>query len=174
MAQFSDLKNRDFISVYNDFFFFKGIQLELPSVCKDNDRGSAWYFILSYWDISELPWWLSGKESACQCKTRKFNQWIGMIPRRRAWQPTPVFLPGEFHGQSSLESYSPWALKESGTTEWLILYFQTILMLMSKPHSEFLKCLGIGNRPKLELGLCCFLAGWPWASHFPLLALVSS
>ena len=37
----------------------------------------------------------------------------------RKWQPTPVFLPGEFHGQSSLVGYSPWSCKESGTTEWL-------------------------------------------------------
>ena len=34
-------------------------------------------------------------------------------PWRRAWQPTPVFLPGESHGQRSLASYSPWGCKES-------------------------------------------------------------
>ena len=34
-------------------------------------------------------------------------------PWRRAWQPTPVFLPGESHGQRSLVSYSPWGCKES-------------------------------------------------------------
>jgi len=33
--------------------------------------------------------------------------------RRREWQPTPVFLPGEFHGQRSLVGYSPWGQKES-------------------------------------------------------------
>ena len=37
-----------------------------------------------------------------------FHPWIGMIPWRRAWQPTPVFLPGESHGQRSLVGYSPW------------------------------------------------------------------
>ena len=36
---------------------------------------------------------------------------------RRAWQPTPVFLPGESHGQRSLEGYSPWGRKELDTTE---------------------------------------------------------
>ena len=36
---------------------------------------------------------------------------------RRKWQPTPVFLPGEFHGQRSLVGYSPWGHKESDTTE---------------------------------------------------------
>ena len=39
-------------------------------------------------------------------------------PGRRTWQPTPVFLPGEFHGQRSLVGYSPWGCKESDTTEW--------------------------------------------------------
>ena len=38
---------------------------------------------------------------------------------RRAWQPTPVFLPGEFHGRGSLVGYSPWGPKESDTTERL-------------------------------------------------------
>ena len=40
-------------------------------------------------------------------------------PRRRKWQPTPLFLPGKFHGQSSLVGYSPWGRKESDTTERL-------------------------------------------------------
>ena len=42
-----------------------------------------------------LPWWLSGKESACQCRRHRFDLWVGEIPWRRKWQPTPVFLPGE-------------------------------------------------------------------------------
>ena len=37
----------------------------------------------------------------------------------RKWQPTPVFLPGEFNGQRSLAGYSPWGLKELDMTEWL-------------------------------------------------------
>ena len=42
-------------------------------------------------------------------------------PWRRNWQPTPVFVPGEFHGQRSLAGYSPWGRKESDTTEQLTL-----------------------------------------------------
>ena len=38
---------------------------------------------------------------------------------RKKWQPTPVFLPGESHGQRSLAGYSPWGRKESDTTERL-------------------------------------------------------
>ena len=46
-----------------------------------------------------LPWGLSGKESVCQCRRRGFNPWVGKIPWRRKWQPTPVSLPGKSHGQ---------------------------------------------------------------------------
>jgi len=52
----------------------------------------------------------SGKEASCQCRRYKgcrFDPWVGTIPRRRASQPTPVFLPGESHGQRSLVGYSP-------------------------------------------------------------------
>ena len=44
-----------------------------------------------------------------------------MIPWRRKWLSTPVFLPGEFHGQRSLVDYSPWDCKESDITERLTL-----------------------------------------------------
>ena len=55
-----------------------------------------------------LPWWLSGKESVCQRRRHKrlgFHPWVGKIPWRTAWQPTPVFLPGESYGQRDLEGY---------------------------------------------------------------------
>ena len=52
-------------------------------------------------------WWLSGKESAYQCRIHGFSPWVRKIPWRRKLQPTPVFLPGEFHGQWSLVGYSP-------------------------------------------------------------------
>jgi len=47
----------------------------------------------------------------------RFNPWVGNIHWRRAWQPTPVFLPGEIYGQRSLVGYSPWGRKESDMTE---------------------------------------------------------
>ena len=47
----------------------------------------------------------------------RFDPWVGNIPWRRKWQPTPVFLPGKSHGQRSLASYSPWGHKESDMTE---------------------------------------------------------
>ena len=56
-----------------------------------------------------------------QCRRPRFDRWIGKIPWRREWQPTPLFLPGELHGQESLVSYSPWGHKESDMTEQLTL-----------------------------------------------------
>ena len=49
-----------------------------------------------------------GKEPTCQCRRheRQPDPWVGKIPWRRAWQPTPLFLPGESHGQKSL-GHSP-------------------------------------------------------------------
>ena len=47
----------------------------------------------------------------------EFDPWMGKIPWRREWPPTPVFLPGEFHGQRSLVGYSPWGCRESNMTE---------------------------------------------------------
>ena len=64
-----------------------------------------------------LPWWLSGKEPACQCRRCRFNLWVRKIPWRRKWQPTPVFLPGKSRGQRSPAGYSPWGHKQSDTTE---------------------------------------------------------
>ena len=54
-----------------------------------------------------------------QCGILRFNPWVRKIPWRREWLPTPVFLPGEFHGQRSLAGYSQWGHKESDTTEQL-------------------------------------------------------
>ena len=52
-----------------------------------------------------------------QCKRPGFNPCIGKIPWRSERPPTPVFLPGESHGQSSLVGYSPWGCKELDMTE---------------------------------------------------------
>ena len=67
-----------------------------------------------WWQIS-LPRWCNGKESACQCRRRGFDPWVGKIRWRRKWQPTPVLMPGESHGQRSLSGYSPWGHKEPMT-----------------------------------------------------------
>ena len=53
-----------------------------------------------------------------QCRRPRFDPWVRKIPWRRKWQPTPVFWPGESHGQRSLAGYSPQDHKESDMTEW--------------------------------------------------------
>ena len=61
-----------------------------------------------------------GKEPICQRKRperRRFQPWVQKIPWRREWLPTPVFLPGESHGQRSLAGYSPQGRKELNTAE---------------------------------------------------------
>ena len=45
------------------------------------------------------PWWLSWERIGLQCRRPRFYPWVGKIPWRREWQPTPVFWPGESHGQ---------------------------------------------------------------------------
>ena len=74
--------------------------------------------------------WLNDEESACQCRRhriRGFDPWFGKMPWRRKWQPTPVFLPGESHGQRSLAGYSSWGRKEPDTTEhaWMHAHIHT-------------------------------------------------
>ena len=63
--------------------------------------------------------WLSGKESTYQCRRPEFDPWVRKITWRRAWQPTPVFMPGESCVQRSLAGYSPWGCKKSDSTYWL-------------------------------------------------------
>ena len=62
---------------------------------------------MTCWKYWVLPRGLSGKESACQCRRHGFDFWVGKIPWRREWRPTPVFLPGKSIRQRSLVDYSP-------------------------------------------------------------------
>ena len=67
-----------------------------------------------------FPGGTSGKEPICQCRRHKrhrFNPQVRKIPWRRAWQPTPIFLPGESYGQRNLVGYSLQDCKASDTTE---------------------------------------------------------
>ena len=61
--------------------------------------------------LTGFPGGAIGKEPACQCRRQGFDPWVSKIPWRRAWHPTPVFLPGEFYGQRSLAGYSPYRFR---------------------------------------------------------------
>ena len=65
-----------------------------------------------------LTWWL---RVCLQFMRPRFDFWVRTIPWRKTWLPTPVLLPGKFHGQRSLGGYSPWGWKESDMTERLTL-----------------------------------------------------
>ena len=76
----------------------------LQCSCLENPRdGGAWWAAICgvTWGWTWLKWlssssWLCGEESTCQCRSQRrleFDPWVGRIPWRRKWQPTPVFLP---------------------------------------------------------------------------------
>ena len=80
------------------------VKSKLPNTIPKHPRAA----ILKHSSMG-FPGGTSGKEPACQCRRHKrcgFDPWVRKIPWRRAWQPTPVFLPGESHGQRSLTGYS--------------------------------------------------------------------
>ena len=71
---------------------------------------NIFFFFCNNSHLMGFPGGTSGKEPACQCRRHEnhgFDSWVGKIPWRRAWLPTPIFLPGESHGQRSLAGYSP-------------------------------------------------------------------
>ena len=93
------------------------IRLSVNSVTLEKEKAPIWNNLLMNW-ASQVA--LVVKEPTCQCRRRKrhgFDPWVGKIPWRRAWQPTPVFLPGESHGQRNLVNYSPWVHEELETTD---------------------------------------------------------
>ena len=89
-----------------------------------------------------------GKNSL-QCRRPGFDPCIGKTLRRREWLPTPVFLPGEFHGQRSLAGYSPWGCKESDMTEAAkqrqqqgLLSITLLLFYYFTDHGTVIKLMG--------------------------------
>ena len=69
-----------------------------------------------FWDFPSGP----AVKSCLWCRSwrrHRFDLRVGKTPRRKAWQTTPIFLPGESHGQRSVAGYSPWGRKESDMTE---------------------------------------------------------
>ena len=85
-----------------------------------------------------------GKIICLQCWRPRFNPWVGKTPWRRKWQPTPVLLPGKFHGCRNLIGYSPWGHKESDMTEQLHFHFSYCICVSL--HAIFIgKCINAGN-----------------------------
>ena len=85
----------------------------------------VYFFIKMCTNVRVFPMH-SGKQSACQSRRLGFDTWVRKILWMRKWQPTPVLLLGESHGQRSLVGYSPQDGKESDMTEWLHFHFLSL------------------------------------------------
>ena len=99
-------------------------------------------------ELLGFPGCASGKEPACQCRRCRFNPWVRKIPWRRAWQLTPVFLPGESCGQRSLAGYSPY-----GPTEWDTIEEIACALLSPYYRPQFLGS-GLGCFDQEKQGPC--------------------
>ena len=85
-------------------------------LCDDrqDDQGGLVY------SLSKCLGFAPGSARIClQCRRLRFDPWVRKIPWRRKWKPSPVFLPGQSHGQRSLVGYNPWGHKELDRTKQL-------------------------------------------------------
>ena len=113
------------------------------------DNSSHYYFssflcsLMAFLRASQVA---HGKESTCHSLQERQVQSLGQEdPLEKETANTPVFLPGEFHGQRSLVGHSPWGRKKSGMTEWLSLilweessWFWYIDLIISKYWTHLL------------------------------------
>ena len=117
---------------------------------------SAFKVMLTLQSIYESSQWHYGKEPVCQCrrhKRRAFNPRVGKIPCRRAWQPTPVFVPGESHGQRSLAGYSHRVAWNRTGLKWLSTHTRGELTVVLR-----------GGWGIFVMPLCTLL--WMWAHRY--------
>ena len=123
---------------------------QLGAMNLDFLTSKPWVFLL-YCNKTNpaFPGGASGKESTCQYRRHKRRR-FGKIPWSRPWQPIPVFLPGESHGQRRLAGYSPRGRKESDTTEQLLTHTE-----QNKRQSSLLKNYEVqdGDRRALNQAL---------------------
>ena len=92
--------------------------------------------------IMSFPGGASSKESTCQCRRCKrleFDPWVGKIPWRRKWHPTPVFLHGKSPEQRRLAGYGPWGCKGTRVSIWLLFAFLELALIAAAPpfHRAF-------------------------------------
>ena len=125
----------------------------------------------------------NGKEPTCQCRRHKrhgFDPWVGRILWRRAWQPTPVFLPGESHGRRNLAGYSPWGHKELDTMKQLGAHTYTQMQVKERgfpggsvvknpPAKQEVQVRSLGQEDPLEKEMATHssLLAWkmPWTEE---------
>ena len=131
----------------------------------------------SVWLFPGFPCGSDGEESTLQCGRPRFNPWVGKIPWRRAWQCTPVFLPGEPHGQRSLVATvhgvtkSQTRLKLLSMHAWLFPYHLDCTKIPGLWSDK--KLTGRWGGPAQALAVFSLEAGWsPCGTPCPELAWV--
>ena len=125
---------------------------DISSACVWINPSHDWS-LYSVW----LPRWLSGKESACQFGRHEFDPSVGKIPWRRKWQPAPVLLPGEFHGQVSLAGCSPGVTESQTRASDSTTARQLLLLLLLSRFSRVRLCatpLTAARQAPLSTGFC--------------------
>ena len=131
-----------------------------PFLLKDSSHSSGYNIVTwikfshshPFW-ASQVAWWVKNPPAVQESRRCGFDPWVGKVPWRKAWQPTPVILRGEFHGQRILEGYSPWGhrswtfLKQLSTAH-VPIHFSSLIpkMLM---FILAISCLTVSNLPWL-------------------------
>ena len=85
----------------------------------------SWLFYSSVF-VTGLPRWLTGKESACQCRRHKLDPW------GREWQPTPVVLPRKFCGQRSQAGLQYHEVEKETKQQQHFCYWQKVFRMLLK------------------------------------------
>ena len=127
-------------------YFFASITEEsfLISSCYSSElciqMGVSFLFSFAFYFSfhRDFPGGSDGKSICLQCGRPGFDPWVGKIPWRRKWQPTPVLLPGKSHGQRSLAGCSPWDRKGLDTTEQLHFHFLFSQLFVRPPQTTIL------------------------------------
>ena len=103
-----------------------------------------------------LPQWLRRLRICLQCRRCEFDHWVGKIPWRRKWLPTPVFLPGKSHRQRSLLGYiqsmglqrvgREWVTKQQKCFLQLLKQITTNVLPLNNTHSLSLSSGGRSSK----------------------------
>ena len=107
-----------------------------PCGRKESDM-TEWMNWLAFWGDSQVVLVVKNPPVNAGDMRCGFDPWVRKMPWRRKWQPTPVFLSAESHGERSLVGYSPWDHKELDTTEWLAFW--------DGPHSAYGMCISLNK-----------------------------
>ena len=90
-------------------------------------KGAEWIFFIILYPLCGFPRGTSGKEPTCQCRRHKrfrFNPWVGKIPRRRAWQPTLLFLLQNPKDRGALQAIVCGIVNSQILLKWLRTHMQ--------------------------------------------------